>query len=63
MILLWKVGTVSLKKKHYITIKSLDEYIHLVEDWLDEYIHLVEDWIIFYNTKRLKNRKPKPPIN
>ena len=30
---------------------------------LDEYIHLVEDWIIFYNTKRLKNRKPKPPIN
>ncbi len=52
MILLWKVGTVSLKKKHYITIKSLDEYIHLVEDW-----------IIFYNTKRLKNRKPKPPIN
>lgn len=30
---------------------------------LDEYIQLVEDWIIFYNTKRLKNRKPKPPIN
>ena len=30
---------------------------------LDEYIHLVEDWIIFYNTKRLKNSKPKPPIN
>ena len=30
---------------------------------LDEYIYLVEDWIIFYNTKRLKNRKPKPPIN
>ncbi len=30
---------------------------------LDEYIQLVEDWIIFYSTKRLKNRKPKPPIN
>ena len=29
---------------------------------LEEHIQLVEDWIIFYNTKRIKNRKSKPPI-
>ena len=29
---------------------------------LEEYIQLVEDWIIFYNTKRIKNRKSKPLI-
>ena len=28
-----------------------------------DHCEIVEDWIMFYNTKRLKNRKPKPPIN
>ena len=51
MILLWKDGIRFLKKKLYTIIKSLDEYILLVKDW------------IFFNTKRLKNRKPKSPIH
>lgn len=48
--------------EHSLILKENTLYNNQIKS-LDEYIHLVEDWIIFYNTKRLKNRKPKPPIN
>lgn len=39
------------------------ELINFVSSSKSDHCEIAEDWIIFYNTKRLKNRKPKPPIN
>lgn len=37
--------------------------INFVGSSKSDHWEIVEDWIIFYKPKRLRNRKPKPPIN